>query len=110
MAGISLTVALMVLAAITAQVFALFLLPLTRGMTELLPSLGTIVGFLVSMVLMARIIHAGVNLSLLMPILAATVPLAGIALGMLYFGEAASLAKVAALIVACVLVGVANLL
>ncbi|WP_340314354.1 hypothetical protein [Rhizorhabdus argentea] len=110
MTGISPAVALMLLGSIGAQVLGIFLLPMTRGLTQPLPTLAAAAAFLLGIGLMARIAHAGVGLSSLMPILAATIPLAAIAVGILAYGEAASLAKVATLVTACLLVGVASTL
>jgi drug/metabolite transporter (DMT)-like permease len=59
---------------------------------------------------MARVAYSGVNLSVLAPMFSAIVPLAAITVGILVYGETVSPAKLGALVTACVLVGVANLL
>jgi hypothetical protein len=110
MGSISPSVGLMLLGSIGAQVLGVFLLPMTRGLTEPLPTLAAAMAFLFGIGLMARIVHAGVDLSSLLPIIAATLPLGGIAVGILVYGDTASLAKVAVLVAACLLVGVANIL
>jgi multidrug transporter EmrE-like cation transporter len=110
MAGISPSVVLMFLAAIAAQVVTVFLLPLSRGLTDIVPTVGMFLSSLVAIGLFSRIIHAGVNLGILLPLFGASVPLVAVILGFFYFGEAASLAKIATLVAACVLIGVANLL
>lgn len=110
MTGFSPLVLLMLVASVAAQVLAVFLLPMTKGFTQPLPSIAAAIAVLTGFGLMARIAYSGVNLSTLMPIIAATVPLGGIAAGIIFYGEAASIAKIAALVGACILVGVATLL
>ncbi|WP_340317999.1 hypothetical protein [Rhizorhabdus argentea] len=110
MTNISPGMALMFLVSIGAQVAGVFLLPLTRGLTQPLPTLAAAAAFLLGLGLLARISHAGINLSSLMPIIAATVPLAAVAIGIFAYGETASLAKVATLVASCALVGVASTL
>lgn len=110
MAGISPTIILMLLGSVAAQVFGIYLLPMTRGLTQLLPTLAAAVSFSIGIGLVARMAHAGISLSSLMPMVAAAVPLGSIAVGILAYGEAASIAKIATLVVACLLVGMANIL
>lgn len=109
MGAISPFIAMLVAVSAAAQVLGIYLLPMTKGLTQPLPTIGAACAFLFGIGLMARIAHAGVNLSLLIPILSATVPLGAIAVGMLAYGEAASLAKLGMLAAACILIGVANL-
>ena len=66
--------------------------------------------FCVFTILLGRLLSAGVNLSLIVPLLSAGAPLGSIAVATLAYGEPASLAKIATLIVACLLIGAANLL
>lgn len=110
MAAISPAVIFMLVISALSQTLGVLLLPLTRGLTAPLPTLGSALAFLFGIGLMARIAHSGVSLGVLVPILAATVPLGAIAVSILFFGEAASVAKIGTLILACVLIGVANLL
>jgi multidrug transporter EmrE-like cation transporter len=90
------------------QLIGLIMLPLTKGFTEPMPTLGAALSFLVGIGLLARLIHSGVNLSALIPLLAATVPLATIAFGVLVYGESASLLKITMLVSACGLIGFAS--
>lgn len=83
---------------------------MTRGFTEPLPPIGAALAFLIGVPLLARMVHSGANISILMPIVAAAVPLGAVAVGIFAYGESASAARVVALVVACVLVGVANML
>lgn len=110
MAGISPLVIVMLLISAGAQILGLFLLPATKGLTLPLPTIAAAAAFLFGIGLMARIAHSGVNLSLLVPVLAAIVPIGAIMVGIFAYGETATLAKVATLVVACILIGVANLL
>jgi multidrug transporter EmrE-like cation transporter len=110
MAAISPSVILMLLLSVASQILGLFLLPMTRGLTQPLPTIAAAVAFLLGIGLMARIAHSGVNLSLIVPVIAATVPLGAIAVSFVVYGETATLAKIGTLVVACVLIGLANIL
>ena len=100
----------MLVVSIIAQVVGASLLPLTRGLTQPLPTLGLVVAFAVGIGLLARISHAGVNLGLLIPITSAAVPLCAIAAGIFFYGEPFSLGRIATLAIACVLIGVSNVI
>ena len=78
-------IVLMLILSVAAQVFGVYLLPMTQGLTQLVPTIGAGLSILFAVGLMARITHAGVNLSTLMPIIAATVPLGAIAVGILMY-------------------------
>lgn len=101
------TISMLLLSAV-AQIVGIFLLPLTRGFTNPLPTIGASLAMLLGFGLMARIAHSGVNLSFIVPILAATVPLGSILISILVYGEAASLTKISVLTVSCILIGLAN--
>jgi hypothetical protein len=66
--------------------------------------------FSLSFWMMARLVHGGVNLSILAPIMAAIVPLGAIATGILIYGEPAPVIRVGLLVSACALIGVASTL
>ena len=53
-----------------------------------------------------RLVYSGMQLSILMP-LAAAIPLATIAVGVLVHGETASVQKIGLLVIACGLIGFA---
>ncbi len=93
---------------IVLQIAALSLLPLTHGFSRPLPTVGLIILFVVGIGLMARITAAGVPLSILIPVSSAIVPLVLVAIGVMFYGEGTSLLRVALLLVACVLIGVAS--
>lgn len=108
MGNIPLSALLIFIGTIVFQLIGLILLPMTKGFTQPLPTLGAAIGFLIGIGLLARLIESGVNLSILIPFLAATIPLAVIVVGILFYGESASLLKVSLLVTACILIGVAG--
>jgi multidrug transporter EmrE-like cation transporter len=109
MAAITPAIAGMVALSVVAQIVALSMLPASKGLTELVPTLGMALGFAVGIGIMARIAHAGVNLGLLVPIMSALVPLGAIAVSVFLYNEAVSPAKIGMLLAACGLIGAANL-
>ena len=92
---------------IIANVFALAMLPRTQGFTQWVPSLFCAAGFMITAWALSRLVYSGMQLSILMPLAAAVIPLATIAIGILAYGESASVQKIALLVVACGLIGVA---
>lgn len=108
MAAVTPLAAGLVLLSVLAQLVGIYLMPLTKGLTAPLPTLGFALAYGVGIALLPRIAHMGINLSLFIPFVAALVPLGAVALGVLAYGEPASLAKIGILVTACVLIGVAN--
>lgn len=108
MAAMSPVVILMVLVSITAQVLGVSLLPRTLGLTHPLYTIACALSFALGLGMMARIAHAGVSLGILVPFMAATVPLGAIAAGGLFYGESASPLKLVLLVGACITIGVAS--
>lgn len=107
MPALSWNVVWMFAASVVAQLVAISLLPQTRGFTHLVPTIACSAAFLVGIGMIAKMIHRGLPVGILMPLLAAIVPLGGIVIGVLLFGESATFAKMALLVFACVLVGAA---
>jgi multidrug transporter EmrE-like cation transporter len=97
-------------ASIVMQVAALALLPLTEGFSRLLPTAGCMLAFLIGIGLLARIVASGVQLSILIPLSAAAVPIAIMLVGVLFYDEPSSLPRLATLLVACGLIGFASTL
>lgn len=95
--------------AVAANIAALGLLPATQGFTRPLPTLGCLALFVVNLWLISRLIEGGAGLSLLMPLLAAVIPLSTMAMGIMIYGESASPMRIGLLIVACLLAGAASL-
>lgn len=108
MPALSWTTVLTFLISIVFQVTAVLLLPSTRGFTNPLTSVLCVASFGVALWMLARIIHSGVDLGLLIPISAAAVPLATVIAGILIFREPSSAMRVLLLLAACGLVGVAG--
>lgn len=110
MANISINVVFMFLVSVASQVFAIYLLPLTRGATAPLPTLSVMGLFCIFAVILSKLLNYGMNLSLVIPLISAAIPLGAILVAIFVYGEPASFAKVASLLVACGLIGLANLL
>lgn len=96
------------LAALAGQLCAIALLPRTKGFVEPLPTVACALVFVFSIWMIARLAHGGASLGILIPLFNAIVPLGTIAIGVLAYGEGASVPKVATLLVACALIGVAS--
>lgn len=90
------------------QVAALLMLPSTRGFTNAMASLLCVGLFAVALWMLARITSMGVDLSLLIPISAASVPLATSIAAILIYREPGSPLRIIILLAACGLVGVAS--
>ena len=96
------------LVSIALQVFALSLLPASEGFTRLWPTAALVVSFVSGIGLLARLTANGVPLSILIPIAAAIIPLALIAVGVAILGEQAPLPRILLLVGACILIGIAS--
>lgn len=90
------------------QVIGLSLLPMTQGFTIIAPSVGVVVAFGIAMGLLARVSHSGVDLSVLIPWLAAVTPIVMIAVGIIVYRESASPLKISLLVGACIIIGFAS--
>lgn len=93
---------------LVSQLIGLGLLPKTQGYTHIGYSLASLGAYIISFIAMARIIRSGTGLAILIPALAATIPLLSIGIGVFIYGESASIPKVGILLIACILVGVAS--
>jgi multidrug transporter EmrE-like cation transporter len=108
MISVSPSLLLLITGSMISQLIGIFLMPLTKGLTEPLPTLGAAIAFLVGLGLMARMSGLGMNLSVLIPLNAALVPLGAVAIGVMVYGDSASMSKIAMLVAACGLVGLAG--
>jgi len=101
--GILATGALFVLS-IGAQVAALSLLPATRGFTHVGLTTACLALFVLGLFSMARLISSGINLSVVVPIMTCTVPVAVVAIAALVLGEPVTPLKVGLLVggIACI--------
>jgi multidrug transporter EmrE-like cation transporter len=95
-------------ATLVGQLCAIALLPRTRGFVAPLPTMACVAAFVFSIWMISRLAHEGTSLGILIPLLNAIIPLGTVAIGVLGFGESASLSRIAMLLVACVLIGVAS--
>ena len=110
MRGISLSTGVLFAAAVIAQVISVAVLPRTLGFGNLPYTLACLIAFDLSLWMCARLSQGGVNLGLLIPAMSALVPLASIAVGIVVYHEPALVPRIALLIVACGLIGVASAL
>lgn len=90
------------------QLIGVLLLPATKGMTQLMPTLGVALGYAIGVTCMGRLIASGVDLSLMIPLITVTIMLAAVAAGVVLYGDSASPMKIGALIAAGVMVGIAS--
>ncbi len=98
---------LMVAAVTITQIAGVTLLVKTGGFRDPMWTAACLGTYVVSLFLLAETLRQGMALSLLMPILAALVPLASIAIAVVFFREQASWMKIGLLSTACVLIGAA---
>jgi multidrug transporter EmrE-like cation transporter len=108
MLGVSVEALVSFVIILATQLVGVALLPKTNGYTNIGFSAAQIAMFAISFAVMARLIKNGVHLGILIPLLSTAMPLASVLIGILFFKETASLPRVAMLIVACVLVGLAS--
>lgn len=93
---------------IVSQIVATSLLPRTAGFTNISWTIACLSVYAISFWSLSHIIYKGMPLSLVVPICAAVVPLASIAIAVVFYKEAASLLKIAMLCSACGLIGLAS--
>ena len=98
----------LVATSVICQVIGASLMPMTKGLTEIIPTIGFGIAFAAGLGIMARLIHSGINLSALLPFMAAVVPLCAIAVGILLYGESASALKISLLVFSCLTIGLAS--
>jgi multidrug transporter EmrE-like cation transporter len=93
---------------IVTQILGGILLPRTDAFRNVGWTALCLAAYIVSFWVMALVISRGMPLSLLLPLLAAIVPLAMVGVGVWIYGEPASTAKIAWLLAACGAIGVAS--
>ena len=94
---------------ILGQFVGLMFLPASRGFTVPVATIGCIAGFVFSVAMSARMIHAGVALSALTPVGTVAIQLCAIAVGVLKYGESASPARLAMLVAAGAMIGLSTM-
>lgn len=102
-AGIALLVFLIV-----TQIVAVALLPKTAGFTNIAWTGIFLAIMFASQWSFAVVLHRGMPLGLLSPMMAAVIPLVLIAIGVIFYREAASVLRIGLLVGACGLIGVAS--
>lgn len=110
MESISITIILMFVSSIIIQLIGHSMWPLTKGFTKIFPTVVACVTQIIGLVLFAKVIVSGVELSTLVPFAGASQPLVLVFVGIFFYKEKASVLKVATLLGACLLIGVANFL
>jgi multidrug transporter EmrE-like cation transporter len=105
---ISLPVILPFVAAILLQVIGVSALPLSRGFSNPWWAAVCVLSLGLAMFALARLVSMGAELGILLPLMAATVPLCAVAVGIFAYGETASPLKLLLLVVACGLIGIAG--
>ena len=108
MRGFSLPDVGLILATVAGQWVAVALLPRTQGFTNIIPTIGCAACFVFSAWGIARLSEGGADLSIVIPLIAAIIPLGAIAIGILVYGETASLLRISLLVSACGLIGLAS--
>lgn len=93
---------------VVTQILAVSLLPRTAGFTSLQWTAACLGVYAISLGSLARILHMGVPLGLMIPIMSALIPLATIAIGVMVYGEAAPPLRILLLCGACGLIAVAS--
>jgi len=110
MGGISQSTVYLFAAAVIAQVSSIAVLPRTMGFNNLPYTLACLIAFDLSLWVCARLSQSGINLGLLIPAMSALVPLASIAVGIVVYHEPPLVSRIALLVAACGLIGIASAL
>lgn len=100
--------ALLVVFLISTEALAASLLPRTAAFTNLYWTLACLGTYFISFWALAYFIHTGVPLGIIIPMMASSVPLATIAVGVIFYKESASVLKIVLLCSACGLIGIAS--
>lgn len=108
MPRLSLSTGLMFALAIAGQVAGASFLPATKGFAHPAYTAACIGGFVIALLCMSRLIISGIDLSVVVPVMTCSVPLGILAVAFFYYGEPASITKMALLASAVGLIGVAS--
>ena len=95
---------------IMTQVIGASVLPRTAAFTNPLWTIVCLASYFVTLWTMAFLVKQGVQLSILIPLIAGMIPLVMIAVGIIFYHEAASLPKVMLLLVSCFAIGGASVM
>ena len=94
-------------ASVLLQFLGLALLPATRGFTAPWQTAACILAFVSGITFSARLIHSGVELSMLTPFVTVALQLAAVAVGIMVYGETPSFARLCLIGLSAVIIGVA---
>jgi multidrug transporter EmrE-like cation transporter len=108
MSGLSFISVGMFALAVTLQLLMIYMLPRSQGFTNLWSTITVIATIDIAMWIYARLTADGVPLSILVPFSSAIIPVVSILMGVLLYGESASLPKLALLVTATGLIGFAS--
>jgi len=93
---------------ILGQFVALALIPATRGFTSIVPTMACVLFFIASLAISARLVHSGVELSLLTPIATVVLQILVLAVSIIVYKESASPMKIGLLLGAALMIGAAT--
>lgn len=105
--ALSPTVIGLFLIAAFAQMLGLALMPATQGLTSPWPTVGMFACNVFGLSILARLVQSGAPIGVLVPMLAASVPLMTIAVSGLVYHDPMPPVRIGLLIAACLLVGIA---
>lgn len=108
--SISLTSIFIFLLALITQISGAALIPKTDGFNNIGWTAACIASYIASTWLLAILVRQGVALNIVVPFMAAAVPLSTIAIAYLAYGQGVSLPKLGLLIGACAAIGIAGTL
>lgn len=91
-----------------SQFAGLALIPATRGFTALWPTVACISAFLVGIGISAQLVHNGVQLSIITPLMTVALQLLILVVAVTAYGEPASVAKIGLLVCAALMIGAAT--
>ena len=100
--------ALMFSGSVIFQILALGIMPMTKGLTQPMYTALWAVIFLIGVGLMARLVGGGADISAVLPLMAAVIPLCMIMIGIFFYGEKASMLKIGLLFSSCLMIGYAS--
>ncbi|EQB09461.1 MULTISPECIES: hypothetical protein [Sphingomonadales] len=106
--SISLTSIFIFLAALITQISGAALIPRTAGFTDIGWTATCLASYIASTWLLAILVRQGVALNIVVPFMAAAVPLSTIAIAYLAYGQSVSLPKLGLLVGACCAIGIAG--
>jgi small multidrug resistance pump len=98
----------MLFGSVAFQLVGAYLLPLTKGLTAVFPTLAAFASFVIGIGLLSIITNRGVELGILIPLISAVIPLCVVFIGIFFYGENGSVVKIGMLALACGLIGFAS--